>query len=92
MWLPHQKNAVWRGLQSRQVLLDHVVGAGKTFEVVTLFMEMRRLGIARKPFIAVPNHLTLQWRSEFSRLYPAANWRRKLWIAGRISTVRGGFP
>lgn len=71
--LSHQKNAVWRGLQSRQVLLDHVVGAGKTFEVVTLFMEMRRLGIARKPFIAVPNHLTLQWRSEFSRLYPAAN-------------------
>ena len=71
--LPHQKNAVWRALQSRQVLLDHVVGAGKTFEVVALFMEMRRLGIARKPFIAVPNHLTLQWRSEFSRLYPAAN-------------------
>jgi len=71
--LPHQKSAVWRALQSRQVLLDHVVGAGKTFEVVALFMEMRRLGIARKPFIAVPNHLTLQWRSEFSRLYPAAN-------------------
>lgn len=71
--LPHQKNAVWRALQSRQVLFDHVVGAGKTFEVVALFMEMRRLGIARKPFIAVPNHLTLQWRSEFSRLYPAAN-------------------
>ncbi len=71
--LDHQKNAVWRALQSRQVLFDHVVGAGKTFEVVALFMEMRRLGIARKPFIAVPNHLTLQWRSEFSRLYPAAN-------------------
>ena len=71
--LEHQKNAVWRALQSRQVLLDHTVGAGKTFEIVALFMEMRRLGIARKPFIAVPNHLTLQWRSEFSRLYPAAN-------------------
>lgn len=71
--LEHQKNAVWRALQSRQVLLDHTVGAGKTFEIVALFMEMRRLGIARKPFIAVPNHLTLQWRSEFSRLYPGAN-------------------
>ena len=71
--LEHQKNAVWRALQSRQVLLDHTVGAGKTFEIVALFMEMRRLGVARKPFIAVPNHLTLQWRSEFSRLYPAAN-------------------
>ncbi|ENX57663.1 MULTISPECIES: PLxRFG domain-containing protein [Acinetobacter] len=71
--LPHQKNAVWRVLQDRQVLLDHVVGAGKTFEIVTAFMEMRRLGIARKPFIAVPNHLTLQWRSEFNRLYPGSN-------------------
>jgi N12 class adenine-specific DNA methylase len=71
--LPHQKNAIWRILQDRQVLLDHVVGAGKTFEIVTAFMEMRRLGIARKPFIAVPNHLTLQWRSEFNRLYPGSN-------------------
>ena len=71
--LPHQKNAVWRALQSRQILLDHVVGAGKTFEVVAAIMEMRRLGIARKPIVAVPNHLTLQWRSEFSRLYPTAN-------------------
>jgi N12 class adenine-specific DNA methylase len=71
--LPHQKNAVWRALQERQILLDHVVGAGKTFEVVAAIMEMRRLGISRKPIVTVPNHLTLQWRSEFSRLYPAAN-------------------
>ncbi|NVM91063.1 N12 class adenine-specific DNA methylase [Variovorax sp. SG517] len=71
--LPHQKDAVWRALQQRQILLDHVVGAGKTFEVVAAIMEMRRLGIARKPIVTVPNHLTLQWRSEFSRLYPAAN-------------------
>jgi len=71
--LEHQRNAVWRGLQDRQLLLDHVVGAGKTFEMATLAMEMRRLGVARKPLLAVPNHLTLQWRSEFTRLYPAAN-------------------
>jgi N12 class adenine-specific DNA methylase len=71
--LVHQKNSVWRMLQDRQVLLDHVVGAGKTFEIVTAIMEMRRLGIATKPFIAVPNHLTLQWRSEFNRLYPGSN-------------------
>ena len=28
--LEHQKNGVWRGLQSYQVLYDHVVGAGHT--------------------------------------------------------------
>jgi len=71
--LEHQKNGVWRGLQSFQVLYDHVVGAGKTFEMATLAMEMRRLGIARKPLFVVPNHLTLQWRSEFTRLYPGSN-------------------
>ena len=61
--LRHQQNGVWRGLQSRQLLLDHVVGAGKTFQMVAIAMEMRRLGIARKPLFAVPNHLTVQWLS-----------------------------
>lgn len=70
--LRHQQNGVWRGLQSRQLLLDHVVGAGKTFQMVAIAMEMRRLGIARKPLFAVPNHLTVQWRTEFARLYPGA--------------------
>ena len=68
----HQKNAVWRALQSRQVLFDHVVGAGKTPVIVSTFMEMRRLGMCRKPLIAVPNHLTLQWQGEFVRFFPAA--------------------
>ncbi len=71
--LGHQKNGVWRGLQSYQMLSDKVVGAGKTFELVALAMEQRRLGIARKPLFVVPNHLTLQWRSEFTRLYPGSN-------------------
>ncbi|WP_304350878.1 N-6 DNA methylase [Comamonas testosteroni] len=71
--LGHQKNAVWRGLQDRAILLDHVVGAGKTFESIALLMEMRRLGICNKPLLAVPNHLTLQWRSDFYKLYPGAN-------------------
>lgn len=71
--LGHQKNAVWRTLQDRTVLLDHVVGAGKTYESIAAFMEMRRLGISNKPMLVVPNHLTLQWRSDFYRLYPGAN-------------------
>jgi N12 class adenine-specific DNA methylase len=42
-------------------------------------MEMKRLGIAKKSCIVVPNHLVLQWANEFQRLYPAANyngWRK----------------
>lgn len=71
--LDHQKNGVWRGLQDRVILLDQVVGAGKTYEMIAMIMEMRRLGITKKPILNVPNHLTLQWRSDFYRLYPGAN-------------------
>jgi N12 class adenine-specific DNA methylase len=71
--LPHQADGVWRAVQDRNTLLDHVVGAGKTYIIVASVMEMKRLGIARKPLIIVPNHLVTQWRSDFYRLYPGAN-------------------
>jgi N12 class adenine-specific DNA methylase len=70
---PHQKNAIWRVLQAGNTLLAHVVGAGKTFAVAGSAMEMRRLGIAKKPMIVVPNHLVEQWGAEFIRMYPTAN-------------------
>lgn len=35
-------------------------------------MELRRLGLAKKPLIAVPNHLVEQWGSAFYSLYPNA--------------------
>jgi len=53
----HQKNAIWRGISSRFLLIDHVVGAGKTFTAIARAMERRRMGLARKPTIVVPNHL-----------------------------------
>jgi N12 class adenine-specific DNA methylase len=70
---PHQKDAVWRMLQSDTTLLGHVVGAGKTWEIVAGAMEMRRLGLAAKPMIVVPNHLVEQWGAAFLTLYPQAN-------------------
>ena len=70
---PYQKDAVWRILTSGNVLLAHEVGAGKTASVVIGAMELRRLGLAKKPMIVVPNHLLGQWQSAFLQLYPAAN-------------------
>lgn len=73
---PHQKNVIWRGLQGamkNNLLIAHEVGAGKTFEMVGMAMEMRRIGLARKPMFVVPDHLVAQWGSEFLRLYPNAN-------------------
>ncbi|MCI0538026.1 MAG: DEAD/DEAH box helicase family protein [Verrucomicrobiales bacterium] len=70
---PHQKAAVWRILQTPNCLLAHVVGAGKTMTTVAAAMEMKRLGLARKPLFTVPNHMLGQFSSEFLTLYPGAN-------------------
>lgn len=69
----HQKDGIWRILQDRVALMDHVVGAGKSMLLTGAAMELRRLGFAKKPMFAVPNHLVRQWRDEFYKLYPAAN-------------------
>ena len=69
----HQVNAIARILYGGNTLLAHVVGAGKTFEMVAAAMESKRLGLCQKSLFVVPNHLTEQWAAEFLQLYPAAN-------------------
>ena len=70
---PHQKAAVWRILQTPNALLAHVVGAGKTYTMVAAAMELKRLGLARKPMFVVPNHMLGQFSGELLTLYPNAN-------------------
>ena len=69
----HQKSGVWRILQTPNTLLGHVVGAGKTYTMVAAAMELKRLGLARKPMFAVPNHMLGQFSTELLMLYPGAN-------------------
>ncbi|HHJ7728451.1 TPA: helicase-related protein [Streptococcus pyogenes] len=69
----HQKNAIARTLYGGNTLLAHVVGAGKTFEMVASAMESKKLGLASKSLFVVPNHLTTQIGREFMQLYPSAN-------------------
>ena len=71
--MQHQKNAVAHILYGGNTLLAHCVGAGKTFEMVAAGMESRRLGLSQKNLYVVPNHLTVQWGSDFLRLYPGAD-------------------
>ena len=70
---PHQANGAARVIYGGNTLLAHVVGAGKTFTMIAAAMELKRIGLCNKSLIAVPNHLTEQWASQFLRLYPAAN-------------------
>jgi hypothetical protein len=69
----HQKNAIWRIVQSDNTLLAHAVGAGKTYTMVAAGIELKRLGLATKPMFAVPNHMLAQFSSELLTLYPTAN-------------------
>jgi len=69
----HQVNAIAHILYGGNTLLAHVVGAGKTFEMVAAAMESKRLGLCQKSLFVVPSHLTEQWATEFLQLYPAAN-------------------
>ena len=70
---PHQLNAIARIIYGGNSLLAHVVGAGKTFEMVAAAQESKRLGLCNKSLIVVPKHLTEQWGASYLQLYPAAN-------------------
>ncbi len=70
---PHQVNAIAHILYGGNTLLAHVVGAGKTFEMVAAAQESKRLGLCQKSLFVVPNHLTEQWAAEYLQLYPSAN-------------------
>ena len=67
----HQKAVVTRMLQN-STLLAHAVGTGKTYAMTTAAMEMRRLGLAKKPMIVVQNATLEQFARSFKRLYPTA--------------------
>ena len=69
---PHQENAVMRGKLGGNTLLAHCVGAGKSFEIDTIVMEKKRLGLIQKACVVVPKHLTMQTAMEWQRLYPNA--------------------
>ena len=69
---PHQKDAVWMLINNRGGIVDHIVGAGKTLVMQSAIMEMRRMGIAKKPMIIGLKATVAQIAKEFREAYPAA--------------------
>lgn len=69
---PHQKDAVWMLINNRGGIVDHIVGAGKTLVMQSAIMEMRRMGIAKKPMIVALKATVAQIAKEFVEAYPAA--------------------
>ena len=68
----HQKDAIWMLLQQDGGIIDHKVGAGKTLVMVAAAMEMKRLGIARKPLIVCMKANAADIANDFIRAYPKA--------------------
>ena len=94
--LAHQRAAVARMVSEPAVLLAHDVGAGKTASMIIGAMELRRLQMAAKPAVVVPNHMLEQFTREWLQLYPQARVlaagtedlagdRRRL-LVGRVAT------
>jgi N12 class adenine-specific DNA methylase len=71
-WRPHQQRVVARIIQAGNTYVAHAVGAGKTSEMIGAGMEMRRLGLVKKPMYVVPNHMLAQFTKEFYEQYPTA--------------------
>lgn len=67
----HQKRLVSRCLEGN-TLIAHCVGAGKTYEMITAAMELKRLKLAHKNLIVVQNSTLEQFAASIMKLYPTA--------------------
>ncbi|HKP11718.1 MAG TPA: helicase-related protein [Blastocatellia bacterium] len=69
---PHQKNAVWRAICTGRAALSYSVGSGKTACYIIAALELKRLGLARKPMLAVLKSTIGQITATARELYPHA--------------------
>jgi N12 class adenine-specific DNA methylase len=70
---PHQKDAVLMLINNQGGIIDHIVGAGKTLVMQSAIMEMRRMGIAKKPMIIALKATVGQIAKSFKDAYPGAS-------------------
>jgi N12 class adenine-specific DNA methylase len=70
---PHQRAGVARALhEGGRSFFDYEVGFGKTFTISLTLMEMKRLGMVKKPCIVVKNPTVGDFRNDFLKCYPHA--------------------
>ena len=69
----YQKNAVARILFTRNMLLAHEVGSGKTYIMIVAAEKLKQMGLSKKNMFVVPNSITGQWLEMYKALYPDSN-------------------
>ena len=67
-----QKDGIWAGLVGGNKLFAYAVGGGKTLITICLAQMMKRLGLANKPTIVVPNHMLEEFAGQYARAFPRA--------------------
>lgn len=67
-----QLDSIWRGIVSGNTLYALAVGGGKTLIQICVTQELKRLGVANKPILVVPNHMLFNFASEYLRAFPRA--------------------
>ena len=70
--MDHQRKVVARGMEDGNALIAHCVGAGKTYAMITLAQELKRLKLAHKSLIVVQNATLQQFGESVMALYPNA--------------------
>lgn len=70
---PLQLSGIARAVNSvRNVLFAYPVGAGKTYTMIGAVHELKRLGMAQKPLMVVPNQKLGDFMGDFYKMYPNA--------------------
>lgn len=68
----HQKDFVWQVVTTGTGLAAHEVGTGKTYSLIASAMELRRLGLAKKPAIVCLKANVEAITRDAQKLYPGA--------------------
>lgn len=73
-WVPrkHQSDFIWRAVSGKNAMTAHVVGAGKTMQLIGTAIRGKQMGRWNKPLVVVPNHMLEQFTNDGYEIYPGA--------------------
>ncbi|KXS55575.1 MAG: helicase domain-containing protein [Marinobacter sp. T13-3] len=73
-WVPrkHQNDFIWRAVSGPNCMTAHVVGAGKTMQLIGSAIRGKQMGRWNKPLCVVPNHMLEQFANDAQSIFPGA--------------------
>jgi N12 class adenine-specific DNA methylase len=73
-WVPrkHQNDFIWKAISGKNAMTSHVVGAGKTMQLIGTAIRGKQLGRWQKPIVVVPNHMLYQMAADAQQIYPSS--------------------